>query len=949
MKYRVAAALLLACTAIPSLAQTEPAPLEQPGKWAQDYTGRKADPAVRFGTLPNGLRYAIMHNETPSDGVAMRMRIGSGSLEEREDEQGLAHFLEHMAFRGSTNVPDGEVVHMLQRQGLQFGPDTNAFTAQTETVYMFNFPKADATALDTGLTLFREIGGRLNLAPAAIDAERGVILSEERLRDTPAYRMTKADLATILDGTRAIQRWPIGKVDIIKSAGHDQLERYYRSNYRPDNATIVVVGNIDPGAVEQQIKARFSDWQAAGTPDSIDLGAPTGAKKVGEFVSPGVPDQVTVTWAGPADRRAWTVAVDREAFMERVALTVLDQRLSDLALKPGSPFVNAQALHARSVVDSGAVTQIGVTTSPDKWQASLDLITATQRELLRDGVQPGELKRAVRTLQTEFQNRAATASTRKSADIADGIVSTANENELVTSPAQDLAFATPILANITPAEVNAAMKRAFDEHGPILFRSAQQAPAGEAALASALATAYSRPLGAEVKEAAIRWPYTSFGKPGVVVSRTTDPKLGTTLVRFANGTRLLVKPTKYEKDKIAVAVLFGNGRAGVAPTSAHAIWESQFYPFAGTAKLPLSKITQWTEETGKVVSIALQPGNRAFVLTGNTRPGDLLSQMQLLDAYARHPGFRPEAHEKVKSVAPMLAGQIAGQPGAVFSRQSQDLTVGNDPRFESIPSDSDLASVGPKDIATLLGKPLAGQADVVMVGDVTVDRAVKVVQGTFGSGPARARAASVDPHVTMPAGRAEPFVAEHTGRPDQAFYGEYYRLPDYFADPKIDAVEDVASAIISTRLIDTVREKLGITYSPQVTGVSSDEISGVGYLGVVLETPPANFDKFHALLADQLRDLASKPVNADELERAKQPLIETERKSRETNAFWMWRLAQVVRDPRIEDKTLTRVDRLSAVTPADVQAFIATYAAGKQPVVVIARAKPSASPAAAAH
>jgi zinc protease len=230
-----------------------------------------------------------------------------------------------------------------------------------------------------------------------------------------------------------------------------------------------------------------------------------------------------------------------------------------------------------------------------------------------------------------------------------------------------------------------------------------------------------------------------------------------------------------------------------------------------------------------------------------------------------------------------------------------------------------------------------------------VDRAVKVVQATFGSGPARARAASVDPHVTIPEGRAEPFLAEHTGRPDQAFYGEYYRLPDYFADPKIDAVEDVASAIISTRLIDTVREKLGITYSPQVTGVSSDEISGVGYLGVVLETPPANFDKFHALLADQLRDLASKPVSADELERAKQPLIETERKSRETNAFWMWRLAQVVRDPRIEDKTLTRIDRLSAVTPADVQAFIATYAAGKQPVVVIAKAKPSAAPAAAGH
>src|SRR3954452_24467921 len=265
MKIRAFVASFLLVSSAPLLAQ-QPL-LKQPGKWAQDYTGRKADPAVRFGTLPNGLRYAIMHNETPSDGVAMRMRIGSGSIVERDEEQGLAHFLEHMAFRGSTNIADGEVVHMLERQGLKFGPDTNAFTAHDETVYMFNFPKADATALDTGLTLFREIGERLKLAPEAIDAERGVGLSEERLGDTPQHRMVKSDLSAVLDGTRVVTRWPIGTVDTIKSANHDRLSRFYQANYRPDNAPLIVVGNIDPAAVEQQIRTKFADWKAAGTPD----------------------------------------------------------------------------------------------------------------------------------------------------------------------------------------------------------------------------------------------------------------------------------------------------------------------------------------------------------------------------------------------------------------------------------------------------------------------------------------------------------------------------------------------------------------------------------------------------------------------------------------------------------------------------------------------------------
>src|SRR4051794_39500557 len=192
MKYRSIVASLLLVSSAPVLGAEAPA--KQPGRWAQDYTGRKADPSVRFGTLPNGLRYAIQHNETPHDGVAMRMRIGAGSLQERDEELGLAHFLEHMAFRGSARVADGEVVHMLQRQGLSFGPDTNAFTAQDQTVYLFNFPKADATALDTGFTLFREIGQHLTLDAGLVEQEKGVVLSEERMSDVPQMRALEAEL-----------------------------------------------------------------------------------------------------------------------------------------------------------------------------------------------------------------------------------------------------------------------------------------------------------------------------------------------------------------------------------------------------------------------------------------------------------------------------------------------------------------------------------------------------------------------------------------------------------------------------------------------------------------------------------------------------------------------------------------------------------------------------------
>jgi zinc protease len=936
MKYRVVLASLLLASSAPLVAQ-QPL-LKQSNHWAQDYTGRKADPSIRFGTLPNGLRYAIMHNQTPSQGVAMRMRIGAGSMQERDDEQGVAHFIEHMAFRGSTNVADGEVVHMLERQGLQLGPDTNAFTAQDETVYMFNFPRADETAIDTGLKLFREIGERLTLAPAAIEAEKGVVLSEERVRDTPAYRTGVASMATILDGTRAVSRWPIGKVETIKAADHDRLERYYRANYRPDDTTLVIVGNVDPAAMEQKIRAAFSDWKPASKPDAIDFGTPSGSKKTGEFVSDGAPDRLSLVWVAPEDRRAETEAVDKEMLVRRVALAILNQRLADRTLKPGSPFVGAHAASSPSVMHSGSLTAIEVSSSPDKWRQALDAVSDEQRMLLRDGVQPIELQRAVTNLRTALEAKAAAASTRKSSDIADQIVRAANNDALITSDAQDVAFLEPLLAKLTPAEVNAELKALFPATKPILFRSAQQGPAGETQLASALTEAYARPLGAAVKEAAVTWPYTDFGKPSTVVSRSADPTLGATTVKFANGTQLIVKPTKFEKDRVLVAVSFGSGRASVPPTLARALWQAQLFPLIGTARLSFGEITQWAQSTGKAASVGLEAGPRAFILKGLTRPGDLTTQMQLLDAYARDPGFRPEAFEKAKSLAPMLEGQLQANAGAVYTRGAQALMVGNDPRYFALPSPADLSKLDASDLQRLFKQALAGQADVVIVGDVSVDDAINATAATFGAGNGAKATPFLPARVSMPAKAAAPFVFEHKGRADQAVYGEYYALPDYFADPKTSAVAEVAASILKARLVDTVREKLGLTYTPSVGVNTSVELEGEGYFTAAIETPPTNFDTFRSLLASHIQDLATKRVTADELDRAKQPLLAAQRRRLETNAYWLGKLSEMTRDPRVREQTLEQLSILSTVSADDVQDFAAKFLAGRQPIVAIAKA-----------
>ena len=199
-------------------AQARLGPPKRDGVWGQSYSDLKPEADVRFGQLPNGVRYAVMRNATPGGQASLRLRIGAGSLQEHDDQQGLAHFLEHMAFRGSTHVPENELVKILQRHGLAFGPDTNAFTSFDQTVYELDLPETDPDTLDTGLMLLRETASELTLSQSAMDAERGVILSEERLRDSPAYQAQKAELGFLLAGQRAPQRWPIGKVDVIRTA-----------------------------------------------------------------------------------------------------------------------------------------------------------------------------------------------------------------------------------------------------------------------------------------------------------------------------------------------------------------------------------------------------------------------------------------------------------------------------------------------------------------------------------------------------------------------------------------------------------------------------------------------------------------------------------------------------------------------------------------------------------
>lgn len=909
-------------------------------QWGHELAQLAPDPAVRFGRLDNGMRYAIQHHQTPKEGVAMRMHVRAGSLHERDDEKGLAHFLEHMAFRGSAGVPDGDVVRMLQRQGLSFGADTNAFTAPDQTVYHFNFPKGDTLALDTGLALFREIGSKLTLDPALIEQEKGVVLSEERTRDVPPLRSLIAEQKLILAGTRVVERFPIGQVETITAATAQRLRRYYHANYRPDNTTLVVVGNIDVDAVERHIRERFSDWQAAGQADALDLGQAKPVQMAVEFVAEGAPDKLSLNWLLPVDIQPATLQAERSRWLQQMAAGALNLRLADRSLQPGSPFLGASASVAPSVLDVTGLAQLSVAAPPEQWQAAIDSVTMELRRLLAQGVQPSDLQRLMPMINSSLQASVAQAPTRHHAAIADALVQASQTDAPYLSAQQRLEMLSPMLQTITPDEVSTVLRRDFGGSSPLVFRSTKAAAVGPQALAQQVTQAMGRPLVQASAVASGDWTYTNFGAASAVQTRSTDAELASTIVEFANGTRLVVKSTAQEKDKVNVLVSLGHGRSGLTSEQARALWALELFPLGGTAAQPIAEVMQWKQRQGKLFTVKLGIEPNRFVLVGDTRPADLSAQMQVLTAFARAPGFRPEMADKLNSVAPMMANQFESLPALVYMREAERIMNNGEVRMNTIPTLADLAATRADQLPEILRAPLASAADVAIVGDVTVDEAIAAVQATFGSGPARPRTEAKGLRLQSPTDGGTTNTVWHRGRTDQAVLGWMWSVPDYWAEPNLSAIAQVAAAVLRGRLQDTVRAKLGMTYSPNVMGGGSRDVAGQGGFMAMIETPPVQFDAFRNLLREQLAELTAVAINTDELQRAKSPLVERVLKAPETNGHWIYWLPRIVREPRMKASMLNEADELKSVTADQVQAFFRDRIGSRKPIEVESKARP---------
>jgi zinc protease len=934
--FRALLAAATVLTAAPALAAPTP--------WPQASSDLAADPSVRFGVLPNGMKYAVMRNATPAHASSLRLRIGSGSLEESDSEQGLAHLLEHMAFKGSTHVAPNDMIRILERLGLGFGADTNAQTGWTQTVYEFDLPHSDHESLDTGLMLMRDIASELTLDPEALGSERGVVLSEERLRDTPEYRAEKAQLDLFLHGQLAARRFPIGQVDVVEHAPASLLRKFYEDNYRPDRATIIAVGDFDPASMEAEIKARFGDWRDPKTPEPHpDLGTVQRRGATVKLVPmPGGSSDVVIAWARPYDASPDTAAKERREVIENLGLAVLNRRLARLARSDAPPFLNAQASF-ENLFHSDKIAVVQTTAAPGGWRRALSAADVEVRRLIASGATPAELAREITEMRTQFKAAAEGAPTRPSPTLAQGLVDSVDENEVFTAPALDLQLFDQAAKGLTVDEVNDALRKVVAGAGPLVeLVTPERIEGGAATVVKAFADANSAPIAARAADADIAWPYRSFGPAGAVAERRAVPDLGLTTVRYANGVTLTVKPTKYRDDQILISVRIGQGRLELPRDVATPTWAAGALVAGGFGKLSFEDAQ--AALAGTVHSAAFAIDDSAFQLTGATRPEDIATELQMLTAYVADPGFRPEAFERLRTAYLSQLPQLDATPGGVFARESGGLLTDGDKRFV-FPTRDELASAKPDVPQTLLSGPLAHDPiEVTIVGDITADQAIAEIAKTFGALPQRASEpppSAAELKVVFPAPTRAPVELTHTGRADQAVGVVAWPMPDFYADMPRSRVDMLTGEVFENRLLDEVRIAEGATYSPETETSLSQTFPDYGYMLAQVEMPPAKLPGFFAAATKIAGDMATRGITADELVRARAPRVAGLAKSQLTNEYWLADLSGSIAEPRKLDLIRSTFPDYDAVTTADIQAaakrFLTADKAWKLEIVAAAK------------
>jgi len=889
----------------------------------------KAEDGIEYGRLQNGLRFAVMSNETPSNTASLLMRIDTGSINEGDDERGLAHFLEHMAFNGSKNIPEGDMVKRLEKFGLAFGADTNASTSFDETIYQLELPEVNDEVIDETLMIMRETASNLTLDAEAIDRERGVILAEKRARNSPAYNASLNSLGFFLDGSLFPDRIPIGTEETIKSVTEAQFRSFYEGYYRPENAFVVLVGDFELDYAAGKIETFFGDWKAVGEVKSNFEVKPLGQRDMSMeyYVDPEIETSVSISVMSPPDLREDTAANRKASFIENLGNRILSRRLAKLARSGEAAFLSASS-SSSNVYDVRTISTLSMSTQPDDWASALSDGEQALRQAYEYGFTQAELDEQIANTRKGLEVAVQTASTRRTSSLARQIIGSFSSDSVKTDPVANLERFTGYADQITTGLVHDAFKDKWTglEAPQLYLSTSAMLENGE----QLLLDTYKASRNQEVKPLDIvetsEFAYTNFGAPGKVKTRKTITDIAFETIIFENNVRLNVKKTPYQKDVISINIALGAGELFFPKEHLGFKW---FAPnMLGLAGLKAHSADDiQTLMAGKSVGVSMNFGPKRMYMSGATVPENLSDQFNLMLAYATAPGYRAEAKTRYDKYIESFYPTLDSTPGGVAARDIDRLIRSDDARF-GIPSQDELININMNVLEGWLEPYLKDSAiEIGMVGDIDVETAIKEVARTFGTLPKR-KLSPLEPseasrELAFPQGSLRPIKLSHAGQEDTAMLRVYWPAPDG-RDVMTARHMGILSELFQLRLTEVMREEEGASYSPSAFNFSPRTYPDYGYVGVSLELNPKDIDRISTKVDEIAEEFKAGMFDEALFERAIKPARERIETSLENNGYWMGVISQGQTDIERLNRHRTRSETYQNMTVNDLKPLAKT-------------------------
>lgn len=923
-------ALVTLVPVLPVQAQTAPRPVQTADDpWLYKGSDLVHDDAWKFGRLSNGVRYAVRKNGVPPGQVSVRVRIDAGSLNEQESERGFAHLLEHLSFRGSAFVPDGESKRIWQRLGVTFGSDSNASTTFTQTVYKLDLPTATPAGLDESFKILVGMMSAPAITQASLDAERPVVLAEAREQPGAQERLQDTMLGLMFAGQPVANRKPIGTTKALTAATPASVKAFHDRWYRPDRAVVIVIGDMDPAVLEAMVQKHFSTWKAEGAPTpSPDFGKPVEGQPVAaSIVEPAVPPLAMMAILRPWTVFSDTVIFNQKRMIDLVAIRIINRRLESRARSGGS-FVAAGA-DLSDVARSANVTTVNVMPVGADWETALRDVRGVIADAQTTAPTQAEIDRELAEIESSMKQRISTAPVESGMKLADDLVEAVDINETVTTPeaSYDI-FKSAVAAKMfTPQTVQAAAKRVFEGTA---VRAMVNTHTPDPELVTKVTAALQADVVANGAKRRALGNVTfaqlpRLGAPGKMVSRTPLlPELEIEKVVFANGVNLLMRKDSSEVGKVYVNVRFGGGLNALPADRPSPAWAGEMALVAGG----IGKLGQ--EELDALIGrrqmgFDFDIDSDAFRFGGQTNKEDLPDQLRLFAAKLAAPAWDPNPVIRAKTAVLSGYAGLSSSPDAVLGRDLEKLLHSGDPRW-GIPAREAIEATTPASFRQLWAPLLAsGPIEVEVFGDMDSDATIKAVAETFGALKPRPASKAAAPAITFPAHVDKPVVREHTGKADQAAAVIAWPTGAGSAGITESRKLDVLAAIFRDRLIDQLRSQAGVSYSPNVASQWPLGLSAGGKLIALGMVPPDKTDFFFKLARDIAADLVAKPVDADELTRALTPIKQQLIRQSSGNMFWMRLVEGGSHDPARIAAVNTLARDIASTSPMEIQALAQKY------------------------